>query len=66
MKTETLELTNTELKYLLSLVEDNIREGIYWGNKDQFNKMQSRVFNKITKITDELILRKVRSTNGMD
>ena len=66
MKTETLELTHTELSYLLSLVEDNIREGIYWGRKDQFDKMQSRVFDKITKITDELILRKVRSTNGMD
>jgi len=50
----------------LNLVEDNIREGNYWGNREQFESRQSRVLEKITKISDELILRKVRSTNGMD
>lgn len=66
MKTKTLELTHAELNYLLTLVEDNIREGNYWGNKEQFQNRQSRVLDKITKITDELIIRKVRSTNGVD
>lgn len=65
-KTVELELTHTELNYLLNLVTDHIRDGSYWGNKEQFRKMQSRVLDKITEISDELILRKVRSTNGME
>lgn len=65
-QTFELKLTESELNYILNLVEDNIREGNYWGNKEQFQNRQSRVLEKITKISDELILRKVRSTNGMD
>ena len=65
-QTVELELTHTELTYLLNLVEDHIRDGSYWGNEKQFRKMQSNVLEKITEISDELILRKVRSTNGMD
>ena len=65
-RTIELKLTESELNYIWSLVEDNIREGNYWGNKEQFQNRQSRVVDKITKITDELILRKVRSTNGVE
>ena len=61
-KTVELKLTEPELNYILSLVEDNIREGNYWGNKEQFQNRQSRVLEKITKINDELILRKIRSS----
>jgi hypothetical protein len=61
-QTVELELTHTELNYLLNLVEDNIRDGSYWGNEKQFRKMQSNVLEKITETSDELILRKVRSS----
>ena len=61
-KTVELELNGTELNYLLNLVEDNIREGNYWGNKEQFHKMQSRVLDKINEINDELILSKIRGS----
>jgi hypothetical protein len=66
MKTETLELTKTELNYVLNLVYENIREGWYYGNKQQFEKMQSKLLDKLLEVNDNAILRKVRSTNGMD
>jgi len=47
MKTETLELTKTELYYLLSVVHDHIDSGVSWGDHAQFVKMQNRVFEKI-------------------
>jgi len=47
MKTETLELTKTELNYMLNLVYENIREGWYYGNKKQFEKMQSKLLDKL-------------------
>lgn len=47
MKTETIELTKTELDYLLSIVNEHIDSGVYWGNQAQFIKMQSRVLEKI-------------------
>ena len=65
-KTETIELTKTELNYVLNLVYDNIREGWYYGNKKQFEKMQSKFLDKLLEIHDNEILRKVRSTNGVD
>ena len=65
-KTVELKLTEAELKYVMDLIYDNIQNGDYWGNKEQFMKRQSTLLNKMTKINDELILRKVRSTNGMD
>jgi hypothetical protein len=66
MKSETLELTKTELNYVLNLVYENIREGWYYGNKQQFEKMQSKLLDKLLEVNDNAILRKVRSTNGMD
>jgi len=66
MKTETLELTKTELNYVLNLVYENIREGWYYGNKQQFEKMQSKLLDKLLEVNDNAILRKVRSTNGME
>jgi len=66
MKTETVKLTKTELNYVLHLVYENIREGWYYGNEKQFKKMQSKFLDKLLEIYDDGILRKVRSTNGMD
>lgn len=65
-QTVELKLTEAELGYIMDLIYDNIQNGDYWGNKEQFMKRQSRVLEKITEISDELILRKVRSTNGVD
>jgi predicted metal-dependent HD superfamily phosphohydrolase len=48
------------------LIGENIREGYYWGNEKQFRKMQSKLLDKLLEIHDDEILRKVRSTNGMD
>jgi hypothetical protein len=47
MKTETIELTKTELDYLLSVVHEQIDSGVSWGNQAQFIKMQNRVLEKI-------------------
>lgn len=64
--TVELKLTEAELRYVMELIYDNIQNGDYWGNKEQFMKRQSILFDKIAKISDELILRKVRSTNGLE
>lgn len=66
MKTKTLELTKIELNYMLNLVYENIREGWYYGNKKQFEKMRSKLLNKLLELHDDSILSEVRSTNGMD
>jgi hypothetical protein len=47
MKTVTLELTKTEVNYLYNLVCENMERGEYWGNHQQFMKMQDNVFNKL-------------------
>jgi hypothetical protein len=47
MKTTTLELTKTELDYLYDLVCTNIGRGEYYGNRNQFMKMQDTVFDKL-------------------
>lgn len=47
MKTVTLELTKTEVNYLYNLVCENMKSGEYWGNHQQFMKMQDNVFNKL-------------------
>jgi len=52
MKTETLELTKTELDYLLTIINDHIESGIYWGNEPQFRKMQDSVLEKIGEAYD--------------
>jgi hypothetical protein len=52
MKTETLELTKTELDYLLSVVHESIDSGVYWGSHAQFTKMQNRVLEKIEEAYD--------------
>jgi hypothetical protein len=66
MKTETIKLTKTELDYVLTLIYENIRDGWYYGNKQQFEKRQSKLLDKLLAINDNAILRKVRSANGMD
>ena len=65
-QTFELKLTEAELRYIMELIYSNIQNGDYWGNKEQFMKRQSVLFDKIAKISDELILRKVRRTNGME
>ena len=52
MKTETLELTKTELDYILSIVHEHIDSGVSWGNHAQFVKMQNRVLEKIEEAYD--------------
>jgi hypothetical protein len=47
MKTVTLELTKTEVKCLYNLVCENMERGDYWGNHEQFMKMQDNIFNKL-------------------
>jgi hypothetical protein len=54
MKTEDLELTWTEIQYLYCVVADHIDSGIYWGNQEQFIKMQEKLFDKITETWDML------------
>ena len=54
MKTETLELTKTELTYLYNLILENVNMGSYWGNKEQFDKMQKEVFYKVEEAYDIL------------
>jgi glutathionyl-hydroquinone reductase len=61
MKTETLELTKTELDYLLSIVYEHIDSGVYWGNHAQFVKMQNRVLTKISEAYDMAYNHKVKS-----
>lgn len=43
-----IKLTTAELNYLINLVKDNINEGSYWGNEQQFRKRQTKVFNKLS------------------
>jgi len=47
MTTETLELTNAELYYLLTLITAHINSGMYWGDQEQFNEMEDGVLEKI-------------------
>ena len=54
MKTEDLELTWTEIKYLYCIMADHIDSGSYWGNKEQFVQMQEKLFDKITETFDML------------
>lgn len=43
-----IRFTTAELNYLINLVKDNINEGSYWGNEQQFQKRQTKVFNKLS------------------
>jgi hypothetical protein len=61
MKTETLELTKTELDYLLTLVREHINSGIYWGNQEQFNEMEDGVLEKIEQAYNSAFNHKVKS-----
>jgi hypothetical protein len=54
MKTKDLELTWAEIKYLYCVVADQIDSGNYWGNREQFVKMQAKLFDKITETFDML------------
>jgi hypothetical protein len=36
MKQLTIKLTKVEAEYILNLIDDNIREGFYYGNKTQY------------------------------
>jgi hypothetical protein len=54
MKTETLEFTKTELDYLYNIVDEHIRSGEYWGNREQFQNLQKRVLEKIEDAQDAM------------
>ena len=53
-KTEDMELTWSEIKYLYCVVADQIDSGIYWGDCEKFRKMQEKIFDKITETYDML------------
>ena len=53
-KTEDLELTFAEIQYLYCVVADQIDSATYWGNREQFTKMQEKIFDKITEVYDML------------
>lgn len=45
--TVTVQLSVSELRYLLSLVQANKDKGDYWGNHEQFRARQERVIEKL-------------------
>ena len=50
MKTETIELTKTEIGYLYNLVKNHIEQGSYWGREEYFIKTQKSVLEKLDEI----------------
>ncbi len=46
-KCKQLMLKHSEIEYVLSLVEANKEEGVYWGRKDYFIDRQERVIGKL-------------------
>jgi hypothetical protein len=60
MKTETVKLTKTELEYILTLITEHINSGMYWGNKEQFYKMEDKVLQKIEQAFDSAFNHKVK------
>ena len=42
-----IELTQGEVNHLMGLIEDNEREGCYWGNKEQHWNRSERLKNKL-------------------
>ena len=61
VKTQTVELTKSELDYLLSIVHESINEGTYWGNEAQFRKTQKSVLEKIEQAYNSAFNHKVKS-----
>lgn len=55
MSDHQLELSTQELNYLYQLLNDNIQDGSYWGNKKNFIKMQKKLLEKIEDIIEEEI-----------
>ena len=53
-KTVEVELTKVEIELLHGLVQDHIDSGVYWGNKNWFEVMQRKVFEKLTDAYTEL------------
>lgn len=53
-KTEELELTWSEIKYLYCVVADQIDSDVYWGDREKFHKMREKIFDKITEVYDML------------
>ena len=55
MKTKEIELTLTEIQYLLNVVEDHVETGDYWGDdKKFFQKIQQSVLDKMTEAYDNM------------
>lgn len=46
-KEHPLKLRVTQIEYLLSLAEKNREEGVYWGRRDQFKKMEDLTIRKL-------------------
>lgn len=47
-------LTATELEHIDYLLDMNHRDGIYWGNYDQYQKRADRIKNKIKDAIDRV------------
>lgn len=49
MKDNT-KFTEVEIRHLLFLIADNEREGMYWGNKEQYWKRIERIKGKLERL----------------
>ena len=47
-----ISFTRTELDHLYYLLEMNHRDGVYWGNYDQYQRRAEKIRNKIKKRKD--------------
>ena len=50
-----MDLTITDLRYLLYLAESNKREGEYYGRRDHFNKRQDKVIDALKREIEKTI-----------
>ena len=54
-KRTLIALTRTEIDHIDYLLELNNREGIYWGNYDQFQKRTETIKKKIKDARDRIL-----------
>ena len=47
MKQMTIKLTNAEANHIESLIEKNLDDGVYWGQKEHHEKRSFKIMDKI-------------------
>lgn len=52
MKVAAVNLKRTELDHLITLVRDNLEEGSYYGNREQYQRRSCRVLARLEKAHD--------------